>query len=236
METLVDDFVTFYIGGQETTANTLSLAIILIHQHPEVLDSFDLLYNGLSNYDFVMATQLVSSLYIKYLFIILEIIVNSILGDRKEVTGDDLDKLKYTEQVVQEVLRMYPPVNNVTKEAPRGGIMLSGYYIPQGTAVFFVTSVMCRNPEYFNDPASFDPSRFDADKTRPGPFVYFPFGLSHRSCIGRHFAMIEAKVILARLLQTFKVTLPPSYNLVVEQKTTQQPKGDVLCTLQEIAV
>ena len=89
---------------------------------------------------------------------------------------------------------------------------------------------------------------------RPGPFVYFPFGLSHRSCIGRHFAMvselhhvlestplichpqIEAKIILTRLLQTFKVTLPPSYKLVVEQFTTVRPKGDVPCTLQEIAV
>eukprot|EP00731_Ephydatia_muelleri_P028804 Em0020g448a len=165
METLVDDFVTFYIAGQETTANTLSFAIILIQQHPEVLES------------------LLSE-------------IADVLGDRKEVTGDDLDKLKYTEQAC---------------------------------AAF---PMMCRNPEYFNVPDTFDPSRFDADKTRPGPFVYFPFGLSHRSCIGRHFAMVEAKVILARLLQTFKVTLPPSYKLVVEQKTTQQPKGDVPCTLR----
>eukprot|EP00731_Ephydatia_muelleri_P028736 Em0020g380a len=166
METLVDDFVTFYIAGQETTANTLSFAIILIQQHPEVLDS------------------LLSE-------------ITDVIGDRKEVTGDDLDKLKYTEQVIQEVLRMYPPVGFMTKESPKGGVTLCSYYVPEGTPMSFVTSLMCRNPEYFNDPDTFDPSRFDADKIRPGPFVYFPFSVGHRSCIGHHFAMIEAKVILA---------------------------------------
>ncbi|KAL5473710.1 hypothetical protein EMCRGX_G028238 [Ephydatia muelleri] len=203
METLVDDFVTFYIAGQETTANTLSFAIILIHRHPQVLDS------------------LLSE-------------IEDVLGDRKEVTGDDLDKFKYTEQVIQEVLRMYPPLGLMTKESPKGGVTLCSYYVPEGTPMSFFTSLMCRNPEYFSDPDTFDPSRFDADKTRPSPFVYFPFSVGHRSCIGRHFAMIEAKVILARFLQTFKVTLPLSYKLVVEEFGTIRPKGNVACTLQEI--
>ncbi|KAL5473738.1 hypothetical protein EMCRGX_G028273 [Ephydatia muelleri] len=203
METLVDDFVTFYIAGQETTANTLSFAIILIQQHPEVLDS------------------LLSE-------------IADVIGDRKEVTADDLNKLKYTEQVIQEVLRMYPPASMMTKESPKGGVTLCSYYVPEGTPMSFVTALMCRNPEYFNDPDTFDPSRFDAEKTRPGPFIYFPFSVGHRSCIGRHFAMIEAKVILTRLLQTFKVSLPPSYELVVEEFATIRPKGNVACTLQEI--
>ncbi|KAL5489562.1 hypothetical protein EMCRGX_G018671 [Ephydatia muelleri] len=166
METLVDDFVTFFV------------AVILIHQHPEVLD------------------HLLSE-------------VEGVLGDRKEVTGDDLDKMKYTEQVIQEVLRLYPiGLPSLSKDSPKGGIVMSGYHIPEGTTIQFWTSVMCRNPEYFDNPDAFDPSRFDADKPKPGPFVYFPFSVGHRSCIGRHIAMIGAKVILARLLQTFKLTLP----------------------------
>ncbi|KAL5489563.1 hypothetical protein EMCRGX_G018672 [Ephydatia muelleri] len=204
METLVDDFVTFFVAGQETTANTLSFAVILIHQHPEVLD------------------HLLSE-------------VEGVLGDRKEVTGDDLDKMKYTEQVIQEVLRLYPiALPSLAKDSPKGGIVMSGYHIPEGTMIQFWTSIMCRNPEYFDNPDAFDPSRFDADKPKPGPFVYFPFSVGHRSCIGRHFAMIEAKVILARLLQTFKLTLSPSYKMELEQHGTQQPKGDVPCFLEEI--
>ncbi|KAL5471218.1 hypothetical protein EMCRGX_G029311 [Ephydatia muelleri] len=204
METLVDDFVTFYVAGQETTANALLFAVILIHQHPEVLD------------------KLLSE-------------IEDVLGDRKEVTGDDLDKLKYTEQVIQEVLRMYPTVIRMIKESPRGGLELSGYHIPEGASISFFTAVMSRNPAFFNDPDTFDPSRFDVDRPRPGPFVYFPFSVGHRSCIGRHFAMIGLKITLTRLLKTFRVTLPPSFSLVVEQRITLQPQGVVPCTLREIS-
>eukprot|EP00731_Ephydatia_muelleri_P020743 Em0013g470a len=92
--------------------------------------------------------------------------IEDVLGDRKEVTGDDLDKLKYTEQVIQEVLRMYPTVIRMIKESPRGGLELSGYHIPEGASISFFTAVMSRNPAFFNDPDTFDPSRFDVDKPR----------------------------------------------------------------------
>ena len=59
-----------------------------------------------------------------------------VLGDRKEVTRDDLDKLKYTEQMIQEVLRMYPSVGWMNRESPKGGVTLCGYYIPEGTTIF----------------------------------------------------------------------------------------------------
>eukprot|EP00731_Ephydatia_muelleri_P020741 Em0013g468a len=161
--------------------------------------------------------------------------IEDVLGDRKKVTGDDLDKLKYTEQVIQEVLRMYPTVIRMIKESPRGGLELSGYHIPEGASISFFTAVMSRNPAFFNDPDTFDPSRFDVDRPRPGPFVYFPFSVGHRSCIGRHFAMIGLKITLTRLLKTFRVTLPPSFSLVVEQRITLQPQGGVPCTLREIS-
>eukprot|EP00731_Ephydatia_muelleri_P020162 Em0012g987a len=166
METLVDDFVTFFV------------AVILIHQHPEVLD------------------HLLSE-------------VEGVLGDRKEVTGDDLDKMKYTEQVIQEVLRLYPiGLPSLSKDSPKGGIVMSGYHIPEGTTIQFWTSVMCRNPEYFDNPDAFDPSRFDADKPKPGPFVYFPFSVGHRSCIGRHIAMFLTEVNLTKLVFNPQLTEP----------------------------
>ncbi|KAL5496599.1 hypothetical protein EMCRGX_G012912 [Ephydatia muelleri] len=201
IEALVDDFVTFYVAGQETTANTLSFAVILVHQHPEVLE------------------RLLAE-------------IDEVLGSRTSVTAEDLEKLKYTEQIIEETLRLYGPVGGQSKEAPEGGLTLSGYHIPEGTGIATMTAVACRMPQYFDDPDTFKPARFDPENKRPSPFVYFPFGVGHRACIGRHFAMMEAKLILSRLFQTFHMTLPSDYKICVVEHTTRQPYDNIMCTLQ----
>eukprot|EP00731_Ephydatia_muelleri_P008156 Em0004g494a len=95
-----------------------------------------------------------------------------------------------------------------------------------------MTAVACRMPQYFDDPDTFKPARFDPENKRPSPFVYFPFGVGHRACIGRHFAMMEAKLVLSRLLQTFHVALPSDYKICVVEHTTRQPYDNIMCTLQ----
>eukprot|EP00731_Ephydatia_muelleri_P008181 Em0004g519a len=166
IETLVDDFLTFYVAGQETTANTLSFAVILVHQHPEVLE------------------RLLAE-------------IDEVLGSRTSVTAEDLEKLKYTEQTL--------------------------------------VGPMCQLPQYFDNPSTFNPSRFDPENKRPSPFVFYPFGVGHRACIGRHFAMVcdrmEAKQVLCRLLQTFRLTFPSDYKLSVMERTSRQPRDNMLCTL-----
>ncbi|XP_064405692.1 cholesterol 24-hydroxylase-like [Halichondria panicea] len=205
IEDLVDDFVTFYIAGQETTGNLLSIATVLIHQHPDVMCR-------------------------------LQAEVEEVLEGRTEVTNEDLEKLQYTEQVLLEVLRLYPPVTGVSKQAMEGGIQLGEYFISGGTFLFLQMSMMSRLPQYFDDPDSFNPARFNPENKQPSSFVYFPFSLGHRSCIGKQFALMEAKLILARLVQTFRFTLPPDYKLVVVQKTTLQPKDDVPCTVTPTSI
>eukprot|EP00731_Ephydatia_muelleri_P008149 Em0004g487a len=166
IETLVDDFLTFYVAGQETTANTLSFAVILVHQHPEVLE------------------RLLAE-------------IDEVLGSRTSVTAEDLEKLRYTEQTL--------------------------------------VGPMCQLPQYFDNPSTFNPSRFDPENKRPSPFVFYPFGVGHRACIGRHFAMVcdrmEAKLVLCRLLQTFRLTFPSDYKLSVMERTSRQPRDNMLCTL-----
>ncbi|XP_064388742.1 cholesterol 24-hydroxylase-like [Halichondria panicea] len=157
--------------------------------------------------------------------------VDDVLGTKAEVTGEDLERLQYTEQVLLETLRMHPPVGGITKELCTD-TTLGDITLPAGTMVFMGTILSSQMPEYFDDPDIFNPSRFDQENKQPSSFVYFPFGLGHRACIGKHFAMMEAKMILARLIQTFKLTLPENYKLVVVSRGTLQPKDDVPCKVE----
>lgn len=200
IEELIDHFVTFYVGGSETTANLLSITLCLLHAHPDIMER-------------VIAET------------------DEVLGDRTYVDVDDLNKLTYLEQVLKESLRLYPTAGiGFTKEAPQGCV-LSGYHIPHGTTLWGAAYVSGRWPEFFDNPDKFDPDRFDPQNPKPSVFKYYPFGIGHRACVGKTFVMIEAKVILSRLLQQFVIQLPKDYNLHVEQKITLEPKDGVTCTI-----
>lgn len=201
IEELVDDFVTFYVGGQDTTQNLLTFALALT-----LLDQ--------NVHERVQAE------------------VDEVLGNKDRVDAADLEKLNYIEQVFKETLRLYGPLVAINKEAAAGGVVLNGYKIPGGTQIMLPSAVMCRKPEYFDDPYTFNPSRFDPKNKRPNSFVYFPFGVGHRSCIGKHFAMMEAKIAFSRLFQTYKIRLPDNYELVAVQRGTVQTKDDVHCYLE----
>eukprot|EP00731_Ephydatia_muelleri_P008176 Em0004g514a len=204
IETLVDDFVTFYVAGEAS----LSVCFCVFHvfrifniQYPEVL------------------VRLLAE-------------IDEVLGSRSSVTAEDLEKLRYTEQVIEETLRLHGPVGVTTRETPAEEVILSGYRVPGRTQLAAFTAAACRMPQHFDDPDMFKPARFDPENKRPSPFVYFPFGVGHRACIGRHFAMMEAKLVLSRLLQTFHVALPSDYKICVVEHTTRQPPDDIMCTLQ----
>ncbi|XP_064406607.1 cholesterol 24-hydroxylase-like [Halichondria panicea] len=158
--------------------------------------------------------------------------VKEVLGEETNITKELLQKLEYTEQVLLETLRMHPPVPGIAKEVAPEGLDVGGYHVPGGTSLILPSSVLCRMPEYFDEPDTFNPDRFSPQNTQPSSFVFFPFGLGHRSCIGKHFALMEAKMILARLIQTYQVTLPSGYQLVRVQRTTMQPQDTVNCTIQ----
>ncbi|KAL5493499.1 hypothetical protein EMCRGX_G014690 [Ephydatia muelleri] len=190
IESLVDDFIMFYLGGVETTANTLLFAVIQVHQHADVLER-------------------------------LRAEIQEVLGDKDDITAEDLDKLKYTEQVIEETMRIPGIIGGFMRECPAGGVTLSGYRIPSGTNMLFHTGAMCRMSQYIEDPYTFNPSRFDPANKRPSPYVYLPFGIGHHSCIAKHFAMMEAKLILSRLVQNFKVTFPDGYKLDLVERISK---------------
>lgn len=126
------------------------------------------------------------------------------LGDR-ELTPDDMARLRYTVQVLHETLRLCPPGAAGTRMAMRD-VEIDGYRVQAGTVIVFGIMAVQRDPALWDDPLAFDPDRFSPQnsKTRDR-WQYLPFGAGPRSCIGDHFAMLEATLALAAVIRRIEI-------------------------------
>jgi cytochrome P450 len=120
---------------------------------------------------------------------------------------DNLGKLHFLDQVIKESLRLYPPIH-IGNRRTNGPVEACGYAIPANTRVMYSIYLSHRDSALWTEANCFRPERFDRSQrpTQP-PFTYIPFGGGPRNCIGATFAQIEAKVILARILQFFDLRL-----------------------------
>ncbi len=141
--------------------------------------------------------------------------------DGRQPTFEDLPQLEYTEKVLKEAMRIYPPVPTVPRE-PTEATTLGGYRIPAGATVGASQWVIHRDERFWDDPQAFCPKRFDSESDRPD-FAYFPFGGGPRRCIGQQFAMVEAKLILARLAQQYTVELVSDPDVDLSVSITTRP-------------
>jgi cytochrome P450 len=128
--------------------------------------------------------------------------VDAVLGDAPP-TMERLAGLKYLDRFIDETLRLYPPAHLGSRIAAQD-LTHDGYLIRKGERVTYSIYVTHRMAEYWQNPAEFHPDRF---LEKPVPYSFLPFGGGARNCIGAAFAQIEAKVILARLVQRFNFTL-----------------------------
>lgn len=198
-----DEALTIFLAGHETTAVALTWALYLLSQNPEI------------------EARLVAEL-------------DRVLGDRLP-TFDDMPSLKYVEQVFAEAMRLYPPawaIGRMTTE-PYTMPAPHNWELEPGTIILMSPYVMHRDPRFFPEPERFDPDRWlpeNADK-RP-KFSFFPFGGGTRVCIGERFAWMEGVLLLAVLLQKWKLTLDPAQ--VVEKKAllTLRPKHGMRMRVQ----
>jgi cytochrome P450 len=139
----------------------------------------------------------------------------AVLGGRTP-TADDLPRLPYTDAVITEAMRVFPPVYLLGREATCD-LELGGYRVRKGYTVFVSQWVSHRDPRYFPDPEQFRPERWlDGLAKRLPKYAYYPFGGGPRVCIGNTFALMEAALILATVGQRFRFTYsgdaPPELN------------------------
>jgi cytochrome P450 len=138
--------------------------------------------------------------------------VQRVVGERA-LTPEDLPKLPLVEQVIHETLRLYPVVW-VGDRVPQRDIELGGYAIPKGTGVIFSMYVTQRDERFFPDPERFDPARFSPARIGSIPDgAYLPFGQGVHMCIGNTFALMEARIILAAMVQRFAISAIPGHKV-----------------------
>ncbi len=136
----------------------------------------------------------------------------------------DVPRLRYTEMVLSESMRLYPPAWAMGRQATED-VQIGPYKLPKGTYFFFSQYIMQRTPEHFPDPLRFDPERFTPErKAARHKFTYFPFGGGARQCIGESFAWMEAILITATIAQKWRLRLVEGQQVGMVPKITLRPK------------
>jgi cytochrome P450 len=153
--------------------------------------------------------------------------------DGKPPTVDDLPKLKFTEQVVLESMRLYPPAYAIGRQAT-APCELGGYHLPEGGTVVMAQWVVHRDPRWWDEPNVFRPHRWTEQMhSKLHRFAYFPFGGGPRVCVGNTFAMVEMVLVLAVLASKWRFEYAGKGEIGFRPKMTLSPDGPVQMVLRE---
>lgn len=150
----------------------------------------------------------------------------------RQPTYADLERLVYTGQVLDEAMRLFPPAYALSRTANRP-VELRNYTVPAGADMVIWIYHVHRDPSVYPDPGRFDPDRFDPEVVADRPAgAYLPFGAGSRTCVGKHFALMEAKLILALLASRYRVVVDPDYQVRRQLAVTLAPRGPLPARLE----
>jgi cytochrome P450 len=158
--------------------------------------------------------------------------LDSVLGPR-EPEVQDLPNLRYTDAVVKESLRLYPPAWAFGRQATED-CEIGNYPVAKGRQVFFFPWVIHRDARYFDSPSEFRPERWADEKMKRIPkYAYLPFGGGPRVCIGNAFAMMEGALVLAAIARRYRVHLAPDQHIVPWPVFTLRPRHGIKMVLEK---
>ena len=145
----------------------------------------------------------------------------------------DLRELDHTERVLQESMRLYPPVYVMFRE-PLVDVRLGGYRVPSGSAVMLPQWAIHRSSRWYDDPLAFDPDRWLPERRSRRPqYAYFPFGGGPRHCIGKQFSLLEARLIVAAVAREFSLSRVDDGPLDLRGSLTMHPANGMRMRLAE---
>ncbi len=150
--------------------------------------------------------------------------LDAVLGDR-DPTVADIPRLRYTEWVIKESMRLYPPAWGIGRRAV-ADFEIDGFRLPAGTNIFLMQWITHRDERFYPEPECFRPERWDESlqEMHPPRFAYFPFGGGPRKCIGASFAMMEAVLLLATCARRFRLELAPDARIELLPSLTLRPR------------
>ncbi len=158
--------------------------------------------------------------------------LEEVLGGRTP-TFEDLPDLEYTDKLVTETLRMYPPAHEIRRQ-PVEDVELGGYHVPEGSLVSCSVWVVQHSKRWYDDPHTYRPERWTEEFEAQLPeYAYFPFGGGPHLCIGQQFSLIEAKLAIATLAQQYRLERVTDEPLELNASITVQPDSDMRMTVQE---
>lgn len=197
-----------FLGGYDTTRLALTYWFYLMGKHPDIQER--------------MRNE----------------VLEAFKKEGDELSVPTLMGLTYTNQVLSETLRMYPPIITFTTRCAGEDYRYGKYLIKKGTSVMVPTYQLHRDPLYWTDPEKFDPDRFSPDnKHLIKPGVYLPFGLGIRVCIGQRLALLEMASVTSQVLRRFRITHGPSQKPDLELITYAfllAPKDEVWVQLHKL--
>lgn len=160
----------------------------------------------------------------------LEAEVDEVLNGRLPAI-DDLPNLPYTTMVLEESMRLYPPAYAIARWG-NAEDEVGGYYVPKNAVITMSPYITHRHPDFWENPERFDPQRFTPERKAERPrYTYLPFGGGPRLCIGNSFAMTEAILLLASIVQRYRLSLVPGTAVETEPLITLRPKGKLMMKL-----
>jgi cytochrome P450 len=158
--------------------------------------------------------------------------LDSVLNGRTP-TLDDLPSLRYTDRVVTESMRLYPPAWGMARMAVED-TEIAGYKIRKGSGVTVSQWAVHRDPRWFDAPLEFRPERWEGDLAKRLPrFAYFPFGGGPRQCIGNTFALMETALVLATIAQHIRFNIVPEHPVVPIASITLRPRYGIKVVVEK---
>ena len=153
-----------------------------------------------------------------------------VLGDRLPVY-EDLHRLRYTGMVVEEVMRLYPPVWILPRQA-QAEDEVDGYRVPAGADVLICPYTLHRHPEFWKEPEQFLPERFEPAQREGRPrYAYIPFGAGPRFCVGNSLGLMEATFAIAMIARELRLVKVPGHQVVAEPMLSLRVRGGLPMTV-----